>query len=192
VDEHKRWSQSNNYWSSTTNANNTSNAWNANFNNGNVNNNDKTNTNYIRPVRGGQRHSKRAEMNDIFSFANLYRCYLDCRRKKRDTINALKFEIRAEDNLLRLESELKTKTYRPSRSILFAARKPKLREIFAADFRDRVVHHVLVSYLEPLWEKIFIHDSYACRKGKGTHRAMKRLQGFLRKVSLNANTRRKR
>ena len=160
-----------------------------NFNNGNVNNNDKTNTNYIRPVRGGQRHSASATMNGIFSFANLYRCYLDCRRKKRNTINALKFEINAEENLLRLERELKNKTYRPSRSILFAARRPKLREIFAADFRDRVVHHVLVSYLEPLWERLFIHDSYACRRGKGTHAAVKRLCSFLRRVSCNGKKR---
>ena len=90
---------------------------------------------------------------------------------------------------MRLERELKTKTYRPSRSILFAARKPKLREIFAADFRDRVVHHVLVDYLERIYEPIFIHDSYACRKDKGTHAAVMRLQSFLRKASKNGKTR---
>lgn len=124
-------------------------------------------------------------MEDIFSFGNIYRRYLDCRKNKRNTINALKFEINAEENMLKLERELKTKTYRPSRSILFAARKPKLREIFAADFRDRVVHHILVDYLERTWEKIFIYDSYACRKERGTHRAVMRLQSFLRKVSKN-------
>jgi len=126
---------------------------------------------------------------EIFSFANVYRCYLACRRNKRNTINALRFEISAEENILKLESELKNRTYRPSRSILFASRKPKLREIFAADFRDRVVHHVLVDYLERIYEPIFIHDSYACRKDKGTHAAVSRLQGFLRKVSKNGNTR---
>lgn len=87
--------------------------------------------------------------------------------------------------MLKLERELKNRTYHPSRSILFAATKPKLREIFAADFRDRVVHHILVDYLERIWDKIFIHDSYACRKGKGTHAAVMRLQNFLRKVSKN-------
>ncbi len=125
----------------------------------------------------------------IFSFGNIYRCYLGCRRNKRNTINALKFEVNAEENILKLERELTTKNYHPSRSILFASRKPKLREIFAADFRDRVVHHVLVDYLESIYEPIFIHDSYACRKNKGTHAAVKRLQGFLRKVSQNGNTR---
>ena len=99
--------------------------------------------------------------------------------------NALKFEINAEEDILKLERELKAKAYRPSRSILFAARRPKLREIFAADFRDRVVHHILVDYLERIWEKVFIYDSYACRKGKGTHKAVMRLQSFLRKVSKN-------
>jgi len=127
--------------------------------------------------------------NDIFSFSNIYRCYLACRRNKRNTINALKFEINAEENVLKLERELIAKTYRPSRSILFASRKPKLREIFAADFRDRVVHHILVDYLERIYEPIFIHDSYACRRDKGTHAAVMRLRKFLRKVSRNGTVR---
>ena len=125
----------------------------------------------------------------IFSFRNIYQCYLDCRRKKRNTYNALRFEINAEENILKLEKELKDHSYRPSRSILFAARKPKLREIFAADFRDRVVHHILVKELEKIWESIFIHDSYACRIDKGTHKAVVRLQSFLRKITSNGNVR---
>ncbi|MCK4824131.1 hypothetical protein KA005_50730 [bacterium] len=128
-------------------------------------------------------------MENIFSFRNIYKCYLDCRKNKRNTINALRFEINAEENILQLERELKNKSYHPSRSILFATRKPKLREIFAADFRDRVVHHLLVDYLEKIWEKIFIFDSYACRKDKGTHKAVMRMQSFLRKVSQNGKRR---
>ena len=128
-------------------------------------------------------------MENIFSFRNIYRCYLDCRKNKRNTINALKFEINAEENISRLERELKNKSYHPSRSILFATRKPKLREIFAADFRDRVIHHILVDCLERTWEKIFIYDSYACRKDKGTHKAVMRMQSFLRKVSQNGKRR---
>jgi len=124
----------------------------------------------------------------IFSFGNIYKCYLKCRRNKRNTINALKFEINAEEDMLRLEEKLKNKSYHPSRSILFFVKKPKLREIFAADFRDRVVHHILVGYLEPIFERIFIHDSYACRKGKGTHKGVMRLQSFIRKVSENGGT----
>jgi hypothetical protein len=137
----------------------------------------------------GQSVSDRGLQSEVFSFKNAYRRYLDCRRKKRNTINALKYEINAGENTAKLEQELTDKTYRPSRSILFAARKPKVREIFAADFRDRVVHHILVKELEKIWEPIFIHDSYACRIGKGTHKAAKRLQAFLRRITANGHIR---
>ena len=63
--------------------------------------------------------------------------------------------------------------------------RPKLREVFAADFRDRIVHHVLVEHLEAAAEPRVIYDSYACRKSKGTHRAVKRLQRFTRSVTEN-------
>jgi retron-type reverse transcriptase len=90
-----------------------------------------------------------------------------------------------EDSLLKLERELKNKTYRPSRSICFIITDPKPREVFAADFRDRIVHHLLVGYLEPFWEKKFIHHSYSCRKDKGAHCAIKDLKRFLKQVSQN-------
>jgi RNA-directed DNA polymerase len=130
-----------------------------------------------------------APASDLFSYRNIHRRYVDCRRNKRNTINALRFEINAEENIARLEYELKNRSYRPSRSILFAAKRPKVREIFAADFRDRVVHHILVHHLEPIWERIFIHDSYACRRDKGTHQAVVRLQSFLRKITKNGKVR---
>jgi retron-type reverse transcriptase len=130
-----------------------------------------------------------SDSSSVFSYRNIYQRYLDCRRNKRSTNNALKFEINAGERILELETSLKNKTYHPSRSILFAAKKPKLREIFAADFKDRVVHHVLVHELEKIWESIFIHDSYACRIGKGTHQAVTRLQSFLRKITHNGNLR---
>ncbi len=98
----------------------------------------------------------------------------NCRRLKRGTANALKFEYRAELNLLELAEELAGGTYQPSRVIRFAVDRPKLREIVAADFRDRVVHHYLVERLEQIYEPVFIHDSYACRRGKGVHAALVR------------------
>ena len=116
----------------------------------------------------------------IFTYQRLYRAYLDCRRHKRKTANALKFEYNLEENLLKLLSELRERTYAPGRSIRFIVTKPKPREIFAADFRDRVVHHLLVNELAPHAEKRFTHDSYACRPGKGTHRAVGRLRKFIR------------
>ena len=121
----------------------------------------------------------------LFSFENIHRQYLLCRRNKRNTLNALRFETRQEQGLLELKEALENRTYRPSRSVCFFATRPKLREIFAADFRDRIVHHILVNHLERIWEPIFIHDSYACRKGKGVHKGVLRLQSFIRKVTAN-------
>jgi len=125
--------------------------------------------------------------NSKFSYGNIYNAYLDCRKKKRNTFNALKYEINAEENNLKLERDLKSRAYHPSRSLLFAAKKPKVREIFAADFRDRVVHHLLVKELEQIYEPVFIYDSYACRDNKGTHAAVKRLQKFQRQVTKNGH-----
>ena len=87
------------------------------------------------------------------------------------------------ENLDRLETELNTGAYRPSRSVCFVNLRPKPREIFAADFRDRVVHHLFVREIEKSWERAFIHDSYACRRGKGTHAAVDRLEAMVRSVT---------
>ena len=121
----------------------------------------------------------------LFSYENLHRQYLKCRRNKRNTANALRFEVRQEEHLLALREALTHHTYAPGRSVYFLCKRPKLREIFAADFRDRVVHHVLVDFLERIWEPIFIHDSCACRTGKGVHAGVKRLQAFICQASAN-------
>ncbi len=125
----------------------------------------------------------------LFDYPNLYRHYLACRRGKRNTYNALRFEARQELNLLDLMEELQERRYRPAPSVCFVTRRPKLREIFAADFRDRVVHHVLVDHLEQYWEREFIHDSYACRRGKGVHAGVDRLRRFIRQVTANGTRR---
>jgi len=119
-----------------------------------------------------------------WSFEDLYRAYEECRRRKRATINALTFEQDLLQNLRSLEEELADGSYQPARSVCFVTRQPKLREIFAADFRDRVVHHLLVSRLEAIFEPKFIHDSYACRRNKGTHAAVFRLREFMNSASL--------
>ncbi len=85
----------------------------------------------------------------MFSYQNVYRQYLNCRKNKRNTYNALRFEARQELNLLELSEALQQRTYRPAASVCIVTTKPKMREIFAADFRDRIVHHVLVDYLVP-------------------------------------------
>ena len=119
------------------------------------------------------------------SYENLYRAYLDCRQNKRSKPDALRFEINSEENLRNLFEELLERTYHPSSCDCFVSTKPKLREIFASDFKDRIVHHLIVRYLEKIWEPVFIYDSYASRKAKGIHLAAKRLQGFTRKVTNN-------
>jgi retron-type reverse transcriptase len=152
--------------------------------NGNVNNDNKSNNNnYVWPVRSGE------WLPPLFSFENLYRNYLKCRKNKRSTINALKFEINAEEKLLDLSEKLQNGTYQPTRSVCFMVERPKMREIIAADFRDRVVHHILVERLESVFEPIFVHDSYACRKDKGLHKAVERLRGFIRQGSRNGRKR---
>ncbi len=117
----------------------------------------------------------------LFSYQNLYRAYRECRRTKRTKPDALRFELNAEELLFDLQLALTERAYRPSTSLCFVAQKPKLREIFAADFGDRILHHLVVRELEAVWEPVFIHDSYASRPGKGIHAAVKRLQGFGRK-----------
>jgi hypothetical protein len=92
--------------------------------------------------------------------------YCQCRKNKRGTASAAKFELNFEKELLKLELELKNKTYQPGKYVCFAITDPKLREVWAADFRDRIVHHLLIAYLEPIWEKKFIFNSFACRSKK--------------------------
>ncbi len=126
------------------------------------------------------------EFVDVWlSYQNLYQQYIACRKRKRNTFNALQFELHQELNLLELLDALQSHCYQPARSVCFIATKPKLREIFAADFRDRIVHHLLVDTLEEYWERVFIYDSYACRKNKGIHAAVTRLQTFMRRVTCN-------
>jgi hypothetical protein len=118
-------------------------------------------------------------MKTYFTFKNLHHAYLDCRRRKTNSIHCLKFTENLERNLLNLEDQLQNRAYKISQSTAFIVQKPKIREIFAANFTDRVVHHLLYNYLSPIFEKRFIYDSWACREGKGTHRAALRLKKFL-------------
>jgi len=121
----------------------------------------------------------------IFSWQNIYQAYCDCRESKRGTASALKFEWALERNIFSLQKELIARTYFPGRSICFVVIKPKPREIFAADFRDRIVHHILINQLEEIGERIFVFDSFSCRPGKGTHSTIKRLRKFIGSITRN-------
>jgi len=107
--------------------------------------------------------------------------YKQAARGKRYKPAAAYFEYDLEKNLIELEQELTNETYQPGEYHNFYIQKPKRRLISAAPFRDRVVHHALMNVIEPLFERQFIFDSYANRKGKGTHAALDRCTYFLRR-----------
>ena len=115
----------------------------------------------------------------------LFQAYFDARKNKRNTINQLAFEKYLEANIFELSNEIMEHKYQPRPSICFIVNQPVKREVFAADFRDRVVHHYIYNHISPIFEKTFINDSYSCRKGKGTHYGIKRIDHFIRSCSLN-------
>lgn len=116
---------------------------------------------------------------------DLFQAYYDARKNKRTTDSALRFELNYESHLLTLYEEIVSRRYEISPSTCFVVREPVLREIFAGDFRDRIVHHLLFNYLNPFCERLFINDSYACRTGKGTSYGIRRADHFIRSVSRN-------
>lgn len=119
----------------------------------------------------------------IYDFENLYFAYLKARRSKRYRSEVLEFTSNLEENLLQLQNELIWRTYRTGRYREFYVHDPKTRLVMALPFRDRVVHHALVAVIEPIFERRFIFDSYACRPGKGTHAGANRVTFFLKKLT---------
>jgi retron-type reverse transcriptase len=150
-----------------------------NMNNGNVNNNNANNQLRARPVR---RASPASECQGEVTVRALYDAMRAARRKKKPNANQLKFELRWMENLFRIQRELNTCTWQPGRSTSIIATRPKARQIHAPDFADMAVHHLVVPKLEAVYEPTFIHDSYANRRGKGTHAAVTRLRQFMRQV----------
>jgi len=125
-------------------------------------------------------------MTDLFSqvidFENLYAAYHDACASKRYRSSILKFGYRLEENLITLQKDLANKKYRHGGYREFIINDSKKRLIKAAPFRDRVVHHAVCNVIEPIFERSFIYDSYACRNGKGTHAAILRLEYFIRSL----------
>jgi RNA-directed DNA polymerase len=114
----------------------------------------------------------------ICAWRNLLTAGRNAARGKRGKPAVAAFEFELADHLLALQAQLLAHTYRPGGYRHFFIREPKRRKISAADFRDRVVHHALCQEIEPRFERLFIGDSFANRKGKGTHRAVDRLQAL--------------
>jgi len=118
-------------------------------------------------------------------FEEVVRAYFDCRKGKRNSIHALDFEFSLEKNLFELYEELLEGTYQIGGSIAFVVEQPKIREIWAATFRDRVVHHVIYNRLAPRFYAGFIRDSFACIPGRGSLDASHRLSAGLRSITRN-------
>src|SRR5262245_48434567 len=117
----------------------------------------------------------------LVRFANLLRAAEKACLGKRFRPDVARFHFDLERELWQLHDELTKKTYRPGPYRTFVIREPKLRQISAAPYRDRIVHHALTQVLEPIFERFFLPDSYACRPGKGTHAAVRRCQQFARR-----------
>ena len=120
-----------------------------------------------------------ALFDKISSFENLIKASNLAKRGNRQKSYGLEFEFNLEQELGRLVWELKTGYYQPNAYHHFVAFYPKMRAIAAPAFRDRVVQQSLVMEIEPIFDRIFIYDSYACRKHKGTHLGAKRVKKFL-------------
>lgn len=120
-----------------------------------------------------------------FTFTELVQAYFDCRKNKRNSATALAFEQDLERNLCRLNDELLDGSYRPGKSICFVITRPKPREVWAADFRDRIVHHLFYNRIAPRFYASFIADSCACIPGRGTMYAAQRLESKIRSITQN-------
>jgi RNA-directed DNA polymerase len=122
-----------------------------------------------------------AMFEEITTWDNLWLAYRKAACGKRRRGSAAAFEHQVADHLIELQDELRARTYQPGPHCNFCIHEPKRRKISAAPFRDRVVHHALCNLIEPIFEARFIPESYANRVGKGTHRAVERLQHWARR-----------
>ena len=121
----------------------------------------------------------------IISLENLLGAWKEFKRGKTGKPDVQEFDATLEENLFEIHDALKRKTYQPAPYVSFFVSDPKRRSIHKACVRDRVVHQALFRVLYPIFNKTFIHDSYSCRLGKGTHRGVRQLARYLRAVSGN-------
>jgi hypothetical protein len=115
----------------------------------------------------------------------LFKAYFEARKNKRYKDSQIAFEWKLEEHIFELYREIVSKTYTPGASICFIIDEPVKREIFAASFRDRVVHHFIYNIISPIAESLFLHDVYSCRKGKGTLFGI--LQAYQKMQSITQN-----
>jgi len=121
----------------------------------------------------------------IISPEALFRAWDEFKRGKRMKEDVLAFEKELESNIFNLHRDLKTKRYRHGPYTDFYIQDPKLRHIYKANVRDRVLHHAMFAALNPIFEPTYIAHSFSCRIGKGNHKGVEVLAHMLRAVSRN-------
>ena len=119
----------------------------------------------------------------VVAWDNLLKAARQAQRGKRHRPNVARFNLDREWELIRLQRQLEEGSYRPGGYRTFWINDSKPRLISAAPYRDRVVHHALCNVIEPIFDRAFIHDTYACRKGKGTHAAVDRFTHYARRYA---------
>jgi len=124
----------------------------------------------------------------IYSKKNLILAWRKARKGKKQKEYVIDFENDLLLNINTLHNELQNQSYFPSPLENFVVRDPKTRKISKSDFRDRIIHHVICNIIEPIFDKTFIYDNCANRKGKGNLFAINRFHNFMQKVSRNGKT----
>ena len=114
---------------------------------------------------------------------DMFEAYYDCLKHKGSSPSTINYMLEHRQDLIRLADEINSRTYHPTTSIAFVVTKPKYREVFAADFRDRVVHHLIALRIEPLLEQTFSDRTFNCRKEKGVLYGVAMLKEDIRKCS---------
>lgn len=120
-----------------------------------------------------------------FTFTKLFMAYYDCRKHKRNTIQAIDFEFDLEKNIHELYNEILNNNYEIGRSICFIVTEPKLREVWAGAFRDRIVHHLIYNSIKDRFINRFTNDTYSCIPGRGTLKGAKQAKIYAKKVTRN-------
>lgn len=126
-----------------------------------------------------------AEGNYSFSYKDLFDAYDECLKNKRNTANAINFQMDSIESVTKLCDEINDGTYEIGKSITFVVKFPVLREVFAADFRDRIVHHLIIRELLPYFKEYFIDDSFACMEGKGVIYGVRKVAGYIKECTEN-------
>ncbi len=132
-----------------------------------------------------KRKYKNVKFKNDFSLLDIYQAYWDCRKKKRSSEACIEFEYNLESNISKLYHDLKYGRYKIGKSICFVVLRPKPREVWAADFRDRIVHHLIYNIIKNRFYSNFIKDTYSCIPKRGTLLGAKQLAKYAQSATQN-------